>query len=339
MPPANSRAAVVGLAVALVGATLLALRFGPLPLPVERLLAGAWDDPALTLVLGLRAPRVARAARVGAALALAGVELQALFGNPLVDPNLLGIGSGAALATALWLAGVARRLPGLLGGDGLVRAAGSGLAAFFGALVAGLAVARLGGAFRREEATARLVLAGVAVNAIAGSLTGLVLAFADDATLRAFTFWSLGSFAASNGRGILLMSCALVAVLLGIGGRARALDLLALGPREARLAGVAVEGLRRRIFLRVALVLGLSVSLVGTIGFVGLVAPHLARGLVGPGHRGVLPSSALLGALLLVVADTVARTVIVPAELPLGLVTGLLGAPFFLALLRRRGLL
>ncbi|MCQ4326783.1 iron ABC transporter permease [Pseudomonas stutzeri] len=319
----------------------LSLALGPLSLPlgdtlraVLRLLglplAADGLEQAELIVAQLRLPRALLGLAGGAVLALSGVAMQGLFRNPLADPGLIGVSSGAALGAAAAIVGGA-----LLGGlPAIVEPYVLSLSAFLGGLGVTLLVYRLG---RRDGQThvATMLLAGIALTALAGASIGLFTYLADDATLRSLTFWNLGSLSgASYGRmwPLLLVTGA---VALWLPRRAKALNALLLGESEARHLGFDVERIKRELVICTALGVGAAVAAAGLIGFVGLVVPHLMRLLVGPDHRVLLPASALAGASLLLLADIVARMLLIPAELPIGIVTALLGAPFFLYLLLR----
>jgi iron complex transport system permease protein len=283
------------------------------------------------LILGqIRLPRTLLGLAVGAVLALAGVAMQGLFRNPLADPGLVGVSSGAALGAAVAIVAGASfgGLPEVFA-PYLLSAC-----AFAGGLGVTAMVYRLG---RRDGQTsvAIMLLAGVAMTALAGSIIGLFTYLADDATLRTLTFWNLGTLNGASYARLwpLLIVCALVIGWLP--RRAKALNALLLGESEARHLGIDVERLKRELILCIALGVGAAVAAAGLIGFIGLIIPHLMRLLVGPDHRVVLPASALAGATLLVCADIFARLVLAPAELPIGIVTAFLGAPFFLFLLVR----
>jgi iron complex transport system permease protein len=267
---------------------------------------------------------------VGGALGACGAAVQALFRNPLADPALIGTASGAALAAALVI--VLVRLPP--GAPSWLLAGLLPLAAFGGSTVATSAVYRLAG---RAGVTmvGTLLLAGIAVNALAGAGTGLLSFVASDAQLRSLVFWSLGSLGGATWQALFGAAPLLLVAPLALPALAPSLNLLLLGEVEARHLGVDVERLKRRVVLLAALGVGAAVAVSGVIGFVGLVVPHLIRLAAGPDHRIVLPGSIVLGAALLVGADLLARTLVVPAELPIGIVTAFAGAPFFLWLLRR----
>lgn len=295
--------------------------------PVAVLPAQLLDDPvARTILFELRLPRVVGALLIGGALGAAGVLLQALLRNPLADPALLGVSGGAALGAALVLAFTGASTLGLL--------LPVPLAAFGGALTAALLVWRLG-SVRGHLHLSAVLLAGIAVNTLAGALVGLLLAFGDDATLRSTSFWLFGSLTRVGWIALLPLAVLLVPALILLERRGRDLDLYQLGDREAGHAGLAVPRLQWLLLVASALLTALAVSLAGIVGFVGLMVPHLVRLVSGPSHEGRIRDSALTGALLLLLADALARTAAAPAEIPLGLVTALIGAPFFLLLLRR----
>jgi len=278
--------------------------------------------------------RALLAAAVGAALGLAGALAQGLFRNPLADPGLLGVTSGAVCAVALVLTFFAATAAGL---PPAWRPWVLPLAAFGGALAVCF---MLDGVARwlMPGSIAGLLLTGLALNALTMAVVGLCTFVADDEQLRSLTFWTLGSLA---GASWLVASVLLLALALALwqGARlAQALNALALGESAAAHVGVDVQRLRTRLIVTVALLCGLAVAWCGLIGFIGLMAPHLVRSVVGGDQRAVLPLAALAGALLLLLADTLARTVVIPAEMPVGIITALIGAPIFLLLLRRLAL-
>ncbi|WP_075217110.1 FecCD family ABC transporter permease [Mongoliimonas terrestris] len=291
--------------------------------------AAAVGDRERLVLEAIRLPRAMLGALVGAALAVSGAMMQGLFRNPLADPGLVGVSSGAATAAVVVIvlgAGVLGPLAALLGVHLLP------IAAFLGALVNTLVLYRLATAKGRTS-TATLVLAGIAVGALSGAVTGLMVFGASDAQLRDFTFWSLGSLGGATPARILAILPFIAVVFLAIPFVARGLDALVLGEAEAHHMGVPVQTLKRVVIVCVAAASGATVAVTGTIGFVGIVVPHLIRLAIGPGHRFLLPASAFAGAALLLLADTAARLVVAPAELPIGIVTALFGAPVFLAIL------
>ncbi|MFD6038971.1 FecCD family ABC transporter permease [Streptomyces griseoincarnatus] len=337
-PPARRRRVpwllTAGLVAALVVLVPVAAHTGAYPVPVGDVTASVQhrlglggtelDRVAESVLWNVRFPRIVLALLVGASLGCAGALMQGVFGNPLAEPGVIGVSSGAAVGAVATIA-----LGLNFAGNWTVS-----ILAFAAGLVTVLlvyAMSRSGG--RTEVVT--LILTGIAVNAFAGALIGLFLFFADAAAVNQITFWQLGSLSQATWPKVLaVLPCA----VLGLGVAplyARRLDLLALGERPARHLGVDVERLRIVLVLVIALLTAAAVSVSGIIGFLGLVVPHLLRMAAGPGHRFLLPGSALLGALVLLAADLTARTVASPAELPLGVLTALLGSPFFFWLLRR----
>ncbi|MBI3708830.1 MAG: iron ABC transporter permease [Proteobacteria bacterium] len=324
-------AAGLGLAVgatAIPPATILRLAFAAIGIGD----AASVDLGHAMILTSVRLPRVALAMVVGAGLAVAGALMQAIFRNPLADPGLIGVSSGAALAAvALIVAGsaIAPVTAGLAGPLTLP------LAAFAGGLAAVAIVFQVARASSHTTAMT-LLLAGIAVNALSETGIGLFVFVSNDQQLRMFTFWRMGSLGGAAWASllpVLLLIGAATALALRL---AVPLNVYLLGEAESGHAGIESARLRRFVVVLVALAVGASVATSGVVAFVGLVVPHLVRLLVGPDHRILLPGAALLGATLLLAADLVARTVIAPAELPIGLVTGAIGAPFFIALLIRR---
>lgn len=322
----------VGLAAALV----VSAGSGQLPIPADEV-AGSllhrvgvdWlplpthprgDDTLWTV----RFPRVAMAALVGAALAVAGALMQGVFGNPLAEPSIVGVSSGAAVAAAAVI------VFGLtFAGEWTVA-----VAAFAGGLLTTLlvyALARSGG--RTEVVT--LVLTGIAINAVAGALLALLMFLGDTQAREQIVFWQLGSLNGSRWPYVAVVAPFAVAGIALALLSARSLDLLALGERPARHLGVHVERFRVALIVVVALLTAAAVSFCGIVAFVGLVVPHLVRMVTGPGHRLVLPACLLAGSLVLVVADLAARTLVAYSDLPLGMLTSLVGGPFFFWLLWR----
>lgn len=340
--PLSTRPLFIALGLLLVLALWLSLALGPVSLPLGdtlraalRLLglplaADASVQQAELILAQIRMPRTLLGLAVGMVLALCGVAMQGLFRNPLADPGLVGVSSGAALGAAVAIVGGAAF-------GGLPEAFAPYLlsaCAFVGGLLVTALVYRLG---RRDGQTnvATMLLAGIALTALAGAAIGLFTYLADDATLRTLTFWNLGSLNGASYARLWPLLLATLAVALWLPRRARALNALLLGESEARHLGFDVERLKRELVFCTALGVGAAVAAAGLIGFIGLVVPHLMRLLVGPDHRLLLPASALAGASLLLLADLVARLALAPAELPIGIVTALIGAPFFLYLLVR----
>lgn len=286
---------------------------------------------AASVLAVVRLPRVLLAAAVGSTLGLCGAALQGLFRNPLAEPALLGMSAGAATAV------VGATVLGRSLAPALTAALGAWLlpvAAFVGAMTAIVCVHRIAlDAGRTVVAT--MLLAGIGVNALAGATTGFLLTIADDAQLRSVTFWSLGSLAGASWHGLAVASPFLLFTAWRLPRLAVALDAMTLGEVEAGHLGIDVETVTRRLLVAVSLGTAAAVSVAGTVGFVGLAAPHLVRLLFGSDHRFLLPSSMRVGAILLVAADLGARTIAAPTEIPIGVLTAFGGAPLLLWLLRR----
>ncbi|MDA2806232.1 FecCD family ABC transporter permease [Nocardiopsis suaedae] len=322
------------LTAAVAAAVPLSIGVGAVPLPpqevvrivADRLSSSApADSPEAYIVWELRGPRALQAVFVGAGLAVAGAVVQALVRNPVADPHLLGLSSGASTGAVLAMAAFGGAAAGPLVLPG---------AAFAGAAAAGAAVFALARAHGTAEPL-RLVLVGVAVGQLLGGATSfMVLRQASGDAQQQVLFWLLGSLAGA--RWPLALGCAAVVTVLSavLTARARTLDALALGAEGAAALGVRADRARAVLFGAAALLTGAVVAVAGAIGFVGLVVPNLARPLVGAGHRRVLPTAALLGALMLVAADLAARTALRPTELPIGILTAVVGVPFLVAALR-----
>ena len=300
------------------------------PLGVD--LGVAYGAREETVLLAIRLPRAALGLLAGAALAVAGAALQGLFRNPLADPALIGVSMGAALAAvaAIVLGGaLAASLPAGL--RHLLLPA----AAFAGGLVAVLAVYRIAERDGRTD-VATLLLAGIAVNAVAQAGIGYLMFISNDQQLRDLNFWLLGSLGGNTWDRMLPVVPFVVLPLLALPLLARHLNAMALGEREALHLGFDVERTKRLIVVLAAMATGATVALTGVIAFVGLVVPHLVRLIIGPNHRTLLPASILLGAILMLLADLCARMLVLPAELPIGILTSCIGGPFFIWLLLRR---
>lgn len=277
-----------------------------------------------SVVWAIRLPRVALALLVGAALGATGAALQGLFRNPLADPQIIGISSGGALGAGLILAV----------GPGVLGSLGGPIGGFAGALAIGIAVYLLA-RYEGHTDVVNLVLTGVALSAVAAAALGYLSFAVDSARLQTAVFWFLGSFTLATWSSVrptllLVAPCILLLPLF-----ATRLNLLLLGEAEARHLGVDVERVRALVLILVALGVGGAVAAAGIIGFVGLLAPHTVRLVTGPDHRWVLPASAMAGGILVLFADLASRTLASPTEIPVGLLTALVGGPFFLWLLRR----
>jgi iron complex transport system permease protein len=283
------------------------------------LVSGNGDPLTRSLVIDLRLPRALCAFATGGSLALAGSLMQVLLRNPLADPYVLGISGGAAVGALLLL---------LIGISG-IGVSGGALCGALASMLIVFALARGRGAW----SPTRLLLTGVVVAAGWGAAISFLLSVSSDSTLRGMIFWLLGDLSQADhpGAGLVVLFAGLAVALLA----APALNVLVHGEDKARTLGVDVSALRLRLYLLASLLTAVAVTLAGNIGFVGLIVPHLVRMVAGTDHRIVLPASVLLGATLLMIADTLARSVMAPAQLPVGVVTALVGVPLFLFLLRR----
>ena len=327
---------LVMLALLLV-AVVVSFGLGPLKVPPGDVLhaIGAqlgWTDPGhltqrdLFVVWELRVPRALLGALVGAALAMAGASMQGLFGNPLADPGIVGVSQGASLgAVAAIVTGVttmgAWTIP---------------LAAFVGGAITTTLIYLLARPGRGGSGTATLLLVGIAVGAGCSAAIGFFTYIASESELQTLVFWQMGSLASASWQDVAAVLPVFVVGMVALLFLSTALDMLALGERQAQHIGLDVKRTRILLVMLGALLVGSAVAFAGAVGFVGLVVPHFVRLLAGPGHRWLLPLSAAAGALLIVVADTAARTLDPPAEIPLGLFTAALGAPFFLRLVLKQ---
>ena len=342
-PPAS--VAILCLLAALVGTALIALTMGAAGIPLARLPAalGLWADatPAPTLardqlvVWSIRIPRIAAAAMIGALLAASGAIMQGLFRNPLADPALVGVSSGGAFAAAAAIVITDSQIGASLQ---FMQNQLLPVAAFVGSLATTIILYSIASRSGRTS-IAIFLLAGLAIAAIANAGIGLLVFIADDRQLRDITFWLLGSLSGATWPKLTALAPVLGRALVACLSIARGLDVLVLGEAEAFHSGVDVERLKRISIVLVSAMTGVAVSVCGVVGFVGIIVPHLLRLVIGPAHRLLLPASMLFGAVLMTGADTLARTIVAPAEMPIGILTAAIGAPFFLGmLLRQRGL-
>ncbi|MBF9036701.1 iron chelate uptake ABC transporter family permease subunit [Rhodobacterales bacterium HKCCE2091] len=336
-----ARATTAALAALLAAAALLSLTTGASDASLWRAL-GDWAAGReigrleRVILFDIRLPRLAMGILVGAALAVAGAILQGLFRNPLADPGLVGVSSGASLGAvgAIVLGGLLPASVGVVLGGHLVS-----LAACLGGWISTLLLYRLSTRNGRTS-VAVMLLAGIALQALTAALSGILIYMANDAQLRDLTFWGLGSLAGATWTRLAAAAPLIVLALAAAPFLARALNGLALGEAAAAHIGIPVQRMKNIAVATVAMAVGAAVAVSGGIGFVGIVVPHLLRLATGPDHRYLLPNAALLGATLLIAADMVARTVVAPAELPIGIVTAVLGGPVFIwILLRNRGTL
>ncbi len=335
-----ARLATPGLLVLLIAVSVISVGTGAAGLSLSQIASDLVSGAGLSqrdhvILFDIRLPRLMIGLLVGAGLAVSGALMQGLFRNPLADPGIVGVGAGSGLGAVLAIV-----LGGLLPA-GLLSAVGAQLipvAAFAGGWVTVILLYRVATQGGRTSVPTML-LAGIAVGAFSGAITGMLVYIANDQQLRDLTFWGLGSLAGASwskvGSGVVfILPVLLLAPFLG-----RGLNALALGEAQAAHMGVQVQLVKRLAILAVAASAGASVAVAGGIGFIGIVVPHLLRLLTGPDHRLLLPNAALLGATLLVLADMLARTLVAPAEMPIGIVTATIGAPVFLwILLRRRGI-
>ncbi len=331
---------IVGLlSVVLAASVLLAIGIGTVQITPKELLAIVLHRLGVSTQIPfreeqeiifwyIRLPRVCLGILIGTGLALAGTTLQGLFRNPLADPTLIGISAGASLAAVLTIVFNLNihLFGGLLGSYTLA------VAAFTGAGLTTLLVYRLSlvnGHFRIST----MLLVGIAINAFVMALTGLITSLANDQQLRDLTFWNLGSLGGANWTNVLTITPFILIAAFGMPGLAKSLNLLSLGESQAIHLGVNMKLLKRKTILLSTMAVGASVAMAGSIGFVALIVPHIIRKAFGPDHRIVLPGSALGGAIILTISDTLSRTLVAPSELPIGVLTALMGAPLFVYIL------
>ena len=313
--------------ISMIFFSLLAITFGSYGLSIIDFLLGKTSDIQNTVLTEIRLPRVILSGLAGASLGISGAALQGLFRNPLADPGLIGVSAGAALGATLMI---------VLGGDIFSQYS---LGVFFIPLaaIAGSSLVILMLYFMTKgfgyEGVTYMLLVGIAINAIAGVGIGILTYISSDSELRSLTFWTMGSFGGVTWPLLMPVILIIVLAIIIMIPYSRQLDLLQLGEPEAFRLGVDVQKLKYTIILTCAASVGASVALSGMIGFVGLIVPHLTRLLGGVNHNYVLPGSALMGAALMIIADLIARIIIQPAELPIGLITSAIGSPFFLWLI------
>lgn len=340
IPKSTTAVILLSLSVLLVVVALFALTIGAVTIPfgdvsviVLRklgLLSSTEVDGIHEVVINsIRIPRILMTMLVGGALGISGAALQGLFRNPLVEPGLIGVSGGSAAAVVLVIVfGATLALPA----TGLVHDSILSASSFIGGIVVTIIVLRLS-TLRGKTSISAMILVGVALNAFAGALIGLSIFYADENQLRTFTFWTLGDLGGATNQKLLIAAPILILSSIVLSSFSRNLNAIAMGEAEAYHLGVNVEFTKKMIIIFSALAVGVSVSLAGMIGFVGLIIPHLIRVLFQSDNKIVLPASFLGGAILLLAADIIARTIVQPAELPIGIVTALLGAPFFIMLL------
>ena len=323
---------LVGAGLLLVLSLVISLCFGALtftPVHLWAWLTGAADAQTQLILSHLRLPRTLLAALVGGLLAVCGTATQGLFRNSLADPSLIGVSAGAAAGASVVIV-LLSDVQWSLWGLSLIS-----LGAFAGGLLVVLFVYRLASS-ASGTSVVTMLLGGMAFTFLAGAFNSLLEFIADNDMLRRISLWRMGGLDGADSLRVGLLAVVASGIVLVLLRQRQALNALLLGESEARHLGVDVQRLQRTVIICVALGMGVAVAAAGTIAFIGLVVPHMVRMLVGPDHRYVLPLSGFAGAILLVLADTFARSVIAPTELPVGLVTAFIGAPVFISLLRQR---
>ena len=281
-----------------------------------------------TILFDIRLSRICLAFLIGAILAISGAVMQGLFRNPLAAPSLIGVSSGASVG-----AGIVIVLAGTwLQNNALLGLSVVAVGAFVGSFLITLLVFRLSTSTLGTSVTTML-LAGIAISALAGAVNSLLSYFADNEMLRQISIWQMGNLSTANWARVSVVAVVAVFVLVLFPRESKSLNALLLGESEARHLGIDVQRVKKRLILLTTLGIGTAVAVAGMIGFVGLIVPHIVRLLIGPDHRWLLPVSALAGGILLLIADTLARVIIAPVELPTGILTAILGAPFFIMLL------
>jgi iron complex transport system permease protein len=328
----SARSLITTLTIVLPVVALVSLVTGTVNIAIidalNALLGNETHQQIGTILFDIRLPRIVMAIFVGAVLASTGAVMQGLFRNPLADPSLIGVSSGASVGATLMIVTAG----GFIQSGALVGLSLVAVGAFVGGFAATLLVYRLATSGIGTSVTTML-LAGIAIAALAGALNSLLSYFSDNDMLRQISLWQMGNLSGASWLKVGIMGSAAMLLLIFFPRDSRALNALLLGESEARHLGIDVQRVKRRLILLTALGVGISVALAGLVGFVGLIIPHMVRLAIGPDHRWLVPASALAGATLLVTADSLARIVVIPAELPTGILTALLGAPFFVALL------
>ncbi len=335
---------VVTLTVILSGTCVLCLGIGAVTITPAQIIAiicehlfhwnlgWEFNRTQEAVIVAIRLPRVLLGLLVGGGLAVSGAVMQGLFRNPLADPGLIGVSSGAAVAAVAFIVLVNSSIFWFtrpLGPFAL------SIVAFFGAATATYTVYWIS-IKENHVQIYTMLLAGIAINAMGGAITGILTFIADDAQLRNLTFWSLGSLGGATWKNVVGVAPIIIWSVIFLIKFAKPLNAMLLGEYEATHLGFDIEKIKKLILLHVALAVGAAVAVSGIIGFIGLVIPHLLRLKFGPDHRFLLPGCAILGASVLLLADLIARTVVAPAEMPIGIVTSIIGGPFFIYLLKRK---
>lgn len=339
-PSHTNRRRVIWIACGLLPISFfIALSFGTISIPFSETLNSLFNglidhntpNRSDLVIQHIRLPRALLAGFVGALLGICGATTQGLFRNPLADPSLIGVTAGASAGAALTIF-FAGSLTTLSGFSGLTLVS---FGAFIGGSVAVIIVYQLA-TNTHGTSVATMLLAGIAITALAGSLTNILEFFGDEEVLRRISLWRMGGLDGASYQRVLIVAVFSGLILFILPRFSTSLNALLLGESEARHLGLSVQSIKIKLVLLAAAGVGVSVALAGTIAFIGLIIPHIIRLLIGPDHRYLLPISALGGAILLLLSDTIARTIVSPIELPVGLITAILGAPFFISLLRHR---
>ena len=328
-----SAARLIGILVILLPVVaLLSLTVGTVSISWVEALSAVFGNSSSTqidtILFDIRLPRILLAIFVGAVLASTGAVMQGLFRNPLADPSLIGVSSGASVGASIMIVTAG----GAIQGGALVGLSLVSIGAFVGGFTATLLVYRLATSGLGTSVTTML-LAGIAIGALAGALNSLLSYFSDNDMLRQISLWQMGNLSGASWLKVFIIGVVAVLLMSLFPRDSKALNALLLGESEARHLGINVQRVKRRLIVLTALGVGVSVAVAGLVGFVGLIMPHIIRLMIGPDHRWLIPASGLAGAVLLVIADSLARVVVTPAELPTGILTAILGAPFFVVLL------
>lgn len=326
--------------VSLPVAVMLGLNAGTVNIPIDIIIQQSTSlflqpsttdihtDQINTILFDIRLSRICLAFLIGAILAISGAVMQGLFRNPLAAPSLIGVSSGASVGASIVivLTGAWLQTNAVLGLSVVA------LGAFIGSFLITILVFRLSTSTLGTSVTTML-LAGIAISALGGAVNSLLSYFADNEMLRQISIWQMGNLSTANWTRVSIVAVVAVVVLILFPRESKSLNALLLGESEARHLGIDVQRVKKKLILLTTLGIGTAVAVAGMIGFVGLIVPHIVRLLIGPDHRWLLPVSALAGGILLLIADTLARVIIAPVELPTGILTAILGAPFFIMLL------
>ena len=326
--------------VSLPVAVMLGLNAGTVNIPIDIIIQQSTSlflqpsttdihtDQINTILFDIRLSRICLAFLIGAILAISGAVMQGLFRNPLAAPSLIGVSSGASVGASI----VIVLIGAWLQTNAVLGLSVVALGAFIGSFLITLLVFRLSTSTLGTSVTTML-LAGIAISALGGAVNSLLSYFADNEMLRQISIWQMGNLSTANWTRVSIVAVVAVVVLILFPRESKSLNALLLGESEARHLGIDVQRVKKKLILLTTLGIGTAVAVAGMIGFVGLIVPHIVRLLIGPDHRWLLPVSALAGGILLLIADTLARVIIAPVELPTGILTAILGAPFFIMLL------